>query len=333
MKTERILTAVIIALLLCGAIAVQSGYLRLGWMTSAAIRVTANLEVPPLDDPAMVRRGAAHYEIVCAGCHASPLVPNRADHLRLTPPAPKLHLRRDDWLPEVLFLTVKHGIPNTAMPAWPAERRDDEVWSMVAFLRMLPDLDADSYSALSGLDAGAASGPRLVAICARCHGAAGRGDSTGAFPRLDIQSAEYLLSSLQAFRDGHRQSGFMAGISGALDDADMETLAAYFATSQADHVPSTPPSVVTEGNMARRLPACAAGHGPPSLARPAFPYLAGQSADYLAIQLRLFAQDPFTRGGGPFVHLMREAGHNLTEADIQEAAEWYGKSLKTDPAD
>lgn len=271
-------------------------------------------------------------KIVCAGCHSRPVAPYRADHLRLTPPAPKLHLRRDGWLPEVLFLVVKHGIPNSAMPAWPAVERDDEIWSMVAFLQVLPDLDATTYSALSGLHANPAAGPRSVAICARCHGVIVRGDSTGAFPRLDIQSAEYLLSSLQAYQDGQRQSGFMVGITGALDDADMKTLADYFSTSQADHAPFAPPSVVIEGNMARRFQACAACHGPLGVARPAFPNLAGQSDDYLAIQLRLFAQDPFTRGGGPFVHLMRQAGRNLTEADILEAAEWYGKSMETDPA-
>ena len=333
MKSERILTAAIVALLLSGVIGVQSGALRLGWVTSAVLRLSASLEVPPLDDPAMVRRGAAHYEIVCAGCHSSPLAPNRADHLRLTPPAPKLSLRRDDWLPEVLFLTVKHGIPNTAMPAWPAKGRDDEIWSIVAFLMVLPDLDAASYRARAGLDAEAAARPGPGAICARCHGVAGRGDATGAFPRLDIQSAEYLRLSLHAYRTGQRQSGFMAGIAGAMDAAKMARLAAHFAAGPADHPPSTPPSVVTEGDMARRLPACTACHGPPDPARPAFPRLAGQSADYLALQLRLFAQNPFTRGGGPFVGLMRAAAHNLSGADIQAAAQWYGKPLKTDPAD
>ena len=32
-------------------------------------------------------------------------------------------------------------------------------------------------------------------------------------------------------------------------------------------------------------------------------------------------KDPFTRGGGPFAHLMRKSGHILTETDILEAAE------------
>lgn len=330
MRTERLLTALILALVLLGTIAWQWGYLPIGLFTSKTLQVSANLKVPALDDPAMIRRGAAHYDIVCAGCHASPTVPHRADHLHLTPPAPRLHLRRDSWLPEMLFLTVKHGVPKTAMPAWPAKGRDDEVWSMVAFLRVLPGLDAKSYATLAGLDAGAGSG--VSGVCARCHGAAGQDDAAGAFPRLDLQSPEYLLSSLRAYRNGQRQSGFMAGIAGSLDDPEMKRLSVQFAGAHTDQAPNIRPSSAADGGRALRLSACAACHGPPGVARPAFPSLSGQSADYLAAQLRLFAQDPFTRGGGPFVDLMRQAGHDLTEADILEAVEWFAQPSKPDEA-
>jgi cytochrome c553 len=330
MRTERLLTAVILGLLLIAAIAVPSGFLPIGLFVSKTLQVSANLKVPPLDDPAMIRRGAVHYDIICAGCHASPVAPHRADHLRLTPPAPRLHLRRDGWLPEVLFLTVKHGVPNSAMPAWPAKGRDDEVWSMVAFLQVLPDLDAPNYAEFAGLSAGAGTG--ISGICARCHGAAGQGDATGAFPRLDIQSPEYLRSSLRAYRNGQRQSGFMAGVAGALNDTEIMQLSVQFAGTQTDQAPIRQPPGTADDGKARRLSACAACHGPQGVARPAFPSLSGQSADYLAAQLHLFAQDPFTRGGGPFVDLMRQAGHDLTEADILEAVEWYAQPSKPERA-
>ena len=50
--------------------------------------------------------------------------------------------------PEMLFQVIKGGIPDTAMPGWPALGRDDEVWIMVAFLEKLPILDANQYRAL-----------------------------------------------------------------------------------------------------------------------------------------------------------------------------------------
>ena len=323
MKAERILTAVIIALAVVFAIVWQSGMLRLGPAASAVIQISADLTVPRLDDPAMIRRGAAHYDLVCANCHASPLAPTKGDQLSLMPPAPKLHFRVDGWLPEVLFLIVKHGIPNTAMPGWPTQHRDDEVWSMVAFLRVLPDLDAASYRVLAGLDAPPA--PGLVAICARCHGATGRGDASGAFPRLDIQTEDYLRDSLAAYRDGQRQSGFMAGIADLQDDAQIAALAAYFA-AMPSRPAANPPTIVTQGIADRGLPACKTCHDPADVVRPQFPRLVGQYPGYLATQLRLFTDQPFTRGGGPFDSLMHKAGQGLTADDIEVVSRWYGQT-------
>ena len=46
--------------------------------------------------------------------------------------------------PQQLFYVIKHGIKFTGMPAWPAQSRDDEVWSVVAFLLELPKLDGSA---------------------------------------------------------------------------------------------------------------------------------------------------------------------------------------------
>lgn len=194
---------------------------------------------------------------------------------------------------------------------------------MVAFLQVLPDLDAATYAALSGRDADAKTAPAPAALCVRCHDPTGRGDASGAFPRLDIQNATYLLDSLRAYRAGQRQSGFMAGIVGTLDEGDMALLADYFAAPQP---PQTLPASVTSGDTRHPVVACIACHDPTEVARPAFPRLSGQYPGYLATQLRLFAQDPFTRGGGPFVRLMQEIAQDLTEAEILAAATWYGQA-------
>jgi len=87
------------------------------------MQVATGVQVPDLHDPGMIRRGAAHYDLTCANCHASPDAPDRAAHLRLTPPAPQLHRGIEGWVPEVLFTTVKYGIANSAMPAWPSQHR------------------------------------------------------------------------------------------------------------------------------------------------------------------------------------------------------------------
>lgn len=301
MRRERTLTAAVIALLLAGFGAVQTGVLPLAPIAGAVLQVGGNLAVPPLTDPAMIRRGAVHYDLVCATCHASPAALLRGDALRLTPPAPKLHRRRDDWLPEVAFLTVKHGVRNTAMPAWPARDRDDEVWAMVAFLLVLPDLAPPEYRALAGLNISAPPGQQT---CVRCH--------DGAAPRLDLQTPDYLADSLRAFRNGTRQSGFMHAAAAPLSDTSLTTLARVLGQGPQEQPPAPPEAAI-----------CAACHGPTTLARPAFPRLQGLTAAYLETQLRLFTAEDFTRGGGPYVDLMREAVRDLTEDQISTAAHWY----------
>ena len=120
------------------------------------------------------------------------------------------------WEPEELFYIVKHGIKFTGMPAWPAQQRDDEVWAMVAFLRTLPDLDAEEYRRLvhgeaaaqrgrgadprpPGTGAGAPRGHRELRTLPR------RGrprPGTGRFPALAGQRPAYLWPPSRPMRAG-----------------------------------------------------------------------------------------------------------------------------------
>src|SRR5690606_20234340 len=56
-------------------------------------------EVPPLDDPARVLRGAGHYEGGCAPCHGAPGRPLPVVPQRMTPHPPALAERIPDWAP------------------------------------------------------------------------------------------------------------------------------------------------------------------------------------------------------------------------------------------
>ena len=55
----------------------------------------------------------------------------------MLPPPPELSKAAKEWKDEELFWIVKHGIKYTGMPSWVAAERDDEVWSVVAFLKRL----------------------------------------------------------------------------------------------------------------------------------------------------------------------------------------------------
>ena len=286
------------------------------WVLDIAARQSVTLrslgiEVPALDDPAMIQRGAGHYELVCAACHGSPAREPEEFAQHLTPRPPALLEQMQHWRPPArTFWTIKHGIKRTAMPAWPTQARDDEVWDLVAFLEAMPELTAAQYRVLAG--------DRRGNICANCHGEDGRG--RGAVPRLDIQSPDYLAATLRAFRDGKRASGMMLSAASGLGDAQIDELARTYGKEIEVERPA-PPAIWTRGIPERDIPACAACHG--DSARRDYPRLAGQDRDYLVRQLTLFGTLGAARGG-PHAPIMTTAAHALTPAQIRELADWLG---------
>jgi cytochrome c553 len=300
------------------------------------------ITAPPLDDEALVLRGAGHYESACLPCHGAPGRPIPPVVAAMTPPPPELTERIRRWAPEELFSIVKHGIKFTGMPAWPVQQRDDEVWSMVAFLRRMPSLDGAAYrqfvygapdSPVTSPDLPRVvdSSPRAVRdVCLRCHGVNGTGRDSGAFPSLAGQRASYVYGSLRAFRDKQRFSGIMGEIATRLDDETMREIAAYFEglqsrdPEQSDDEASLARgrAIATQGVPERGIPACVECHGPTAVPKnPAYPKLAGQHMRYLTSQLLLLQER--RRGGTPNVNLMLVFVNRLQPGEIHDVAQYY----------
>lgn len=323
-------------------IAASSGHWRItAWFLHFTMRrsvATHSLgdEVPPLDEPRLVLRGAGAYESMCQSCHGRPEEPLPVVPQAATPPPPRLGPGLNDkWDPEELIYIVKHGVKFTGMPAWPTQQRDDEVHAMVAFLRTLPELDAAGYHRLVYGDT-----PPPVADdtlrelarrnCAQCHGSDGCGRGLGAFPRLAGQTREYLSASLHAYVAGRRHSGVMQTIATRLGPAERDGLAAHYS-----ELPACPPLAVSHesaiergrviahhGDPTRRLPSCVDCHGPgPSPRNPEIPALAGQYREYLELQLELFQQD--RRGGTDYADLMEPVAHYIDAEQIRAVAAYY----------
>ena len=73
------------------------------------------------------------------------------------------------------------------------------------------------------------TGKAKAAVCAACHGVDGKA-SVPVYPHLAGQNAAYLVKQLKAFKDGSRKEPLMAPFMAALTEADMENLAAYYAS-------------------------------------------------------------------------------------------------------
>lgn len=120
---------------------------------SIAVRAK-DIEVPALDDPALIRSGAGNYNAMCIGCHLAPGVAATELSQSLYPAPPNLAVQGSPSDPAISFWIVKHGIKATGMPAWGKSMGDDYLWGLVAFLQQLPSLDAAGYQSLVASSAG-----------------------------------------------------------------------------------------------------------------------------------------------------------------------------------
>ncbi len=299
------------------------------------------IKAPLLDDPDLVRLGAGHFHAGCAYCHGSPGTPISPIAKQMLPSPPELSKAANDWEPKELFWIVKHGLKYTGMPGWVALERDDEVWAVVAFLRKLPSLDVTSYrnlalggvslAAQSGLEiATAQSAYEVVGACARCHGAEGQGPLSSRVPVLHGQTAEYLALALNSYAAGRRKSGIMQPVASDLTGDEVRKVAAYYAGLTA---PTTAKpklevdaaavekgrALAVDGVSAAGIPPCLACHAPQALAT--YPRLAGQHADYMANQLRLWKQG--LKAGTDNAAIMAPIAQRLSDRQIDEVSAYF----------
>jgi cytochrome c553 len=75
----------------------------------------------------------------------------------------------------------------------------------------------------------AKAGRQKAAACAACHGPLGVSVTPDA-PNLAGQPAVYLTAQLKAYRDGTRRHEVMTLMAKPLSDADIDNLAAWFAS-------------------------------------------------------------------------------------------------------
>lgn len=165
-----------------------------------------------------------------------------------------------------------------------------------------------------------------VTTCARCHGADGAGK--GAFPNLTLQDPSYLRRTLAAFASGRRQSGFMRVVATGLSPRQIGALSDYYAAlPRKATIPSAPSDPIGQklalaGDPARGLGPCAGCHGVNLAAAKAYPLLEGQSAWYIANQMRVFRSGG--RGGVEGANPMTAIARKLDDRQIEAVAAYYG---------
>ncbi len=111
-------------------------------------RRAERIAVPALDDERLAAQGLAHFRRHCVACHGAPGVAPEPFALGMAPAAANLAHTGREWTPAQLFWVIKYGLKMTGMPAWTYRLSDEEIWAVVAFLRVLPGLSPRDYQAL-----------------------------------------------------------------------------------------------------------------------------------------------------------------------------------------
>lgn len=180
--------------------------------------------------------------------------------------------------------------------------------------------------ALSGGDAG----PQ--AACHTCHGMNGGGDGA-LVPRIAGLNTGYLVRQLGFYADGQRRHPQMSWLAGRLNSEERLAVSAYYANMEAPtstrgtqaRLPETctlarAHAIYQNGLPERDLASCASCHGETGRGvGEGNPSLVGQSADYLAEQLRRWRNGK--RYGDP-LNMMHDAASKLRKEEIIPLSEY-----------
>lgn len=185
----------------------------------------------------------------------------------------------------------------------------------------------------------AQAGKTKAATCGACHGANGIG-TTGLFPNLAGQHADYIVKQLKAFKSGSRVNATMAPMAASLSEQDMADIAAYFssldisgkAPASTSGTSTTPTATIVvykpdaakgkglyeHGDDSRGITACVTCHGSEGSSQVAInPNLAEQHPEYIQKQLTSF------KAGNRQNASMNQVASNLTDNDISDLGAYF----------
>ena len=129
--------------------------------------------------------------------------------------------------------------------------------------------------------------------CAACHGEGGVTRAPGT-PSLIGQDPQYLVPAMKAYRTGQRHHEIMRVVLSGVGDAELNSIAVYYARQAAVRAPT--PLVGNPSAGSGAIAVCAGCHGEHGVSVvPAWPSLAGQDAQYLADAMRAYKHGSRTK--------------------------------------
>jgi cytochrome c553 len=191
------------------------------------IPVTALLLLAPLaalaQAPAQAPAGDAKrgqaLTYTCNGCHAI----SNYKNVYPTYSVPKLYGQRPEYLVAALKAYKSGERSHGTMHSQATSMSEQDMIDSAAYLAG-PDVLTQSKN-----DVPADQRPKASETCLACHGTNGVG-ITPDYPTISGQHRDYLARALTDYKKGGRKNVIMAGMVASLTQADIEQLAAYYAS-------------------------------------------------------------------------------------------------------
>ena len=173
-----------------------------------------------------VAAGGKKYEVICASCHG-------ADGNSAAPENPKLAGQHPEYLYKQLVEFKSGKRKNAIMQGFAATLTDEDMRNIAGWAasqKAKPGFAKDKALVAAGeriYKGGIAD--RNIAACAGCHSPSGAG-MPAQYPRLAGQHADYIASSLKAYRDGGRtNNAVMTGVAAKMNDREIKAVSDYIA--------------------------------------------------------------------------------------------------------
>ena len=155
------------------------------------------------------------------------------------------------------------------------------------------------------------SAQQLIGACSRCHGE--DGNTSGLYPDLAGQNKEYTAKQLMDFKSGARKNTQMSPMVGVLSEADVQTLAEFYAGEYQQRQKGLNADFAVQGEKVAAELKCASCHQPNFHGVALIPKLARQNRIYLVNQMKNFRDGKRTNDNGLKTQFMKD----LTDEQIK----------------
>jgi cytochrome c553 len=244
----------------------------------------------------------SHKSVTCEICHGA--APGHTDKNKL--PIPKDSVKLCSLCHETMT-----GRPST-QPQIQLPKHNPGQQCIVCHNPHSPKIVANATKVTGD----AAAGKKRAEDCAGCHGADGNSPND-TWPSLAGQNAAYLAHILGTYKSGDQKNEIMSPLANDLSPADVQNLAAYYASLSCKATPPVKPigNVAAGKALAENCSGC---HGEGGIGgNPAWPKLAAQKSGYTVNVLKAFKaglrKDPMMAG----------VARGLSDANMADLAAYY----------